>query len=101
VSDPVKAERVEDVEWVCRKPGAFAFTESGSAMMFCCPCGCGEFGMLRIDNNRDRSRPQPPGSGPSWAWNGDRDRPTLTPSVFRMGGCGWHGFLTDGEWRSV
>lgn len=42
-----------------------------------------------------------------WGWNGDRDRPTLTPSINCLsekdgkpvGGCGWHGFITDGEMR--
>jgi len=39
-----------------------------------------------------------------WGWNGDRDRPTLTPSINCLaekdgkptGGCGWHGFITNG-----
>ena len=26
---------------------------------------------------------------------------TLTPSVLRIGGCGWHGFITNGEVRTV
>lgn len=41
-----------------------------------------------------------------WAWNGDRERPTITPSINcrnvdddgkPAGGCGWHGFITNGE----
>lgn len=39
-----------------------------------------------------------------WGWNGDRDKPTLTPSINCIaeqdgkptGGCGWHGFITNG-----
>ena len=42
-----------------------------------------------------------------WGWNGDHERPTLTPSVNCLsekngkptGGCGWHGFIIDGEFR--
>lgn len=43
-----------------------------------------------------------------WGWNGDKDRPTLTPSINcrnvdddgkPAGGCGWHGFITDGVIR--
>ena len=41
-------------------------------------------------------------SGRLWWWNGDRDKPTLTPSIgvpatppYR-----WHGFLEDGAWRA-
>lgn len=40
-----------------------------------------------------------------WAWNGDKDRPTITPSINCIaekdgkptGGCGWHGFITNGR----
>ncbi len=39
-----------------------------------------------------------------WGWNGDCDKPTLTPSINCIaekdgkptGGCGWHGFITNG-----
>ncbi len=42
-----------------------------------------------------------------WGWNGDVERPTITPSINCLaekdgkptGGCGWHGFITDGEMR--
>ncbi len=40
-----------------------------------------------------------------WGWDGDRDRPTLTPSINCVaekdgkptGGCGWHGHITNGS----
>ena len=41
-------------------------------------------------------------SGTYWWWNGDRDKPTLRPSI----GCPatppyrWHGYLEDGVWRA-
>lgn len=39
-----------------------------------------------------------------WGWNGNKERPTLTPSINCIaekdgkptGGCGWHGFITNG-----
>jgi len=41
-----------------------------------------------------------------WAWDGNRDSPTITPSINCVavdedgkptGGCGWHGFITNGD----
>lgn len=34
-----------------------------------------------------------------WGFNGDREKPTLTPSINCQGpsGCGWHGFIINGE----
>jgi hypothetical protein len=44
-------------------------------------------------------------SGPRWQRTGDTfETLTLTPSVFRVkgkGGCGWYGFITNGEVRTV
>ena len=36
--------------------------------------------------------------GDGWTWNGSTDKPTLEPSIRKMGGRGgrWHGSLTDG-----
>jgi hypothetical protein len=39
-----------------------------------------------------------------WAWDGNMERPTITPSINCIaekdgkptGGCGWHGFITNG-----
>jgi len=40
-----------------------------------------------------------------WGWDGNREAPTLTPSINCLavkedgtpaGGCGWHGFITAG-----
>ena len=58
-------------------------------LAICCP-GCGNKSYLPVGDNR--------------GWNLASEEPlTITPSVFHTkekGGCGWHGFLTDGEWRS-
>lgn len=50
---------------------------------------------------------QAPGDLCIWAWDGNLDRPTLTPSINCIaerdgkptGGCGWHGFITNGVMR--
>ena len=71
-----------------------------AGIFFGCPCGCGEMHSLDF-------RPHD-GRRPSWEWNGNRERPTLTPSVNILQfdeagnrvGEHWHGWLTDGQWRS-
>jgi len=42
-----------------------------------------------------------------WQWDGNMERPTITPSINCIaekdgkptGGCGWHGFITNGVMR--
>ena len=36
------------------------------------------------------------GNGASWEWDGNREAPTISPSV-NCGGCGWHGWIKAGE----
>jgi hypothetical protein len=38
--------------------------------------------------------------GASWQWDGNRDAPTITPSVNCEKLCGWHGFITKGHFTS-
>lgn len=49
-------------------------------------------------------------SHPRWVWNGDKDHPTLYPSIYVHGIRGrsepghehkWHGYLEDGSLRDV
>ena len=40
-------------------------------------------------------RPHRQQNGASWQWNGDREKPTLEPSVNCVG-C-WHGWIRNGE----
>lgn len=95
MSAPVKATIVDDIDNHADTPGAMDFcaTLDGeeAGIGFVCPCGCGRQGFLPTQSST---------SGPRWDWNGDRSAPTLTPSVLQVGGCQWHGYLTDGEWRS-
>lgn len=88
-------------------PGAFEFytarEQADAGILFMCPCGCGSMFGVAVN---------PAGASdgePVWSWDGNRETPTLTPSilVYQMAeGTGerigehWHGFLTAGEFRS-
>jgi hypothetical protein len=37
----------------------------------------------------------------AWDWDGNVAAPTLKPSISIVGECGWHGYLTGGEWIKV
>lgn len=64
---------------------------SPSNFLFICPCGCGKL----------RSVPLKPHAGsPSWEWNGNKEKPSLSPSVNCLTGCQWHGWITDGVFTS-
>jgi hypothetical protein len=79
-----------------RIPGSFRVGEPDSdreqTFWYVCPCGCGNVGPLTVGNGF-----KPDGS-PTWRWNGSLDNPTLQPSVWWKGH--WHGWLTDGVWKS-
>lgn len=71
----------------------------GVGIMFDCPCGNFE------EEHRcyvPFSNPIGPGpgrdeSGRGWQRTGDTfETLTLTPSIYRINGCGWHGFITNG-----
>jgi len=59
-----------------------------SHLRFACPCGCGD--ILTV----------PCRLGPKdknyWKWDGNKELPTLEPSIRKLSGCGWHGHLTKG-----
>jgi len=90
------------------KPGAFQFQkfdcsgvddpatippEDGIWLGFCCPRTGKPCGSILVGNG------EKPADSPSWRWDGNIQSPTLTPSINCVGGCGWHGFLTAGEWQ--
>lgn len=65
---------------------------------FDCPCGCGTRCHVLFENPRDGQGNLGPGTGPYWSRIGDDfETLTLTPSIHRVDGCGWHGFITSGE----
>jgi len=86
----VKATKVEAFENM-KSPGDFMwhFNEGiPDRMTFACPCGCGAFGGVLVKGEH------------AWGWNGDLEKPTTTPSIRFVGGCNWHGYLTDGIFTS-
>lgn len=88
---PVRAVRVDDID-EGGAPGAFEYYRDRerevAGMIYMCPCGCGHQAALSF-------RPHP---SPSWDWDGNRDAPTLQPSVHHVGH--WHGWLRAGVWES-
>jgi hypothetical protein len=68
----------------------------GERLMFACP-GCGLWGGVNVGHPK-------PAQGPSWdvvkGNPADPAKLSLTPSIHCVGCCGWHGFLTEGVFRS-
>lgn len=71
-------------------------SKDGNRLMWWCP-GCEDYHGVPVALERDPGR--------AWGWNGDREKPTLTPSVFvnkpgathhvpSLPSC--HVYLTDG-----
>jgi hypothetical protein len=84
----------ENAEWLRPglEPGTAAWSSGTdgqiAVLRFVCPCGCGSVGTVPVKS----------GYGTHWTWDGNTELPTLTPSILRMSGCRWHGYLTKGEW---
>jgi len=83
------------------KAGQFSISQNEGSnyvwMQFICPCPdklCN--GVLRISEDEKIAAKRH-----TWLWDGNREKPTLTPSIARKGGCGWHGYLEKGIWREV
>ncbi len=109
---PVKARPVSDAFEQAKfgdgKPiaGAFSFDQAAEGagfwghIKFTCPCGCGSFSRLPIG-----LKTKPPtgidanGIKATWEWDGNRELPTLTPSIHHIDH--WHGFLTKGMWTQA
>lgn len=74
-------------------PGAFWFNEHGSILTYVCPCGCNEQGRLPL-YPLGTEKP----AATAWSWDGDREKPTLSPSIRRLDRCQYHGHLEEGVW---
>lgn len=73
-------------------PGSYKFykineSDETAGLNFVCPCGCNAILGVRFYDN-------------GWQWNGSKDKPTTNPSILRLDGCKWHGYLTDGIFKS-
>jgi hypothetical protein len=87
---------VEDGVWWSNNFGWTTWTafQSGetAGIIFFCP-GCGQLTGCSVVKHDDH---------PVWTWDGNREKPTLNPSILHdagKGGCGWHGFLTAGRFQ--
>ncbi len=73
------------------KPGEFSIR--GNRFVICCPCGCGDIiGIRHAETDLDK--------GACWQWDGNREKPTVTPSIQVIGGCNWHGYLKAGVFET-
>jgi Family of unknown function (DUF6527) len=61
------------------------------SLLFVCPCGCKKVRTVPV-----KMQPNP---AHAWWWDGQKESPTLKPSIQIVGECQWHGWLTAGEWR--
>ena len=72
----------------------------GVAISFDCPCGCEYPLCVMFANPIDGG--EPIRDRTTWQRTGETfEDLTLTPSILRVGGCVWHGFITNGEVRTV
>ena len=75
-------------------------TEGQATLSFLCPCGgAGCVGDRRWVTIYVKAAPEREQG--YWNWDGDRVQPTLSPSIHRKSGCGWHGYFEKGQWRTV
>lgn len=84
--------------------GTPATERHGVGVLFDCPCGCDSPCYVPFANPLDGGAALTP-EHPIWQRTGDTfETLTLTPSILRSkerGGCGWHGFITNGEALTV
>lgn len=73
---------------------------TGCGLVFNCPCGCGARQAAHFRNPIDGGPPIDPDAN-MWNRTGDTfETLSLTPSILfdpAKGGCGWHGYITNGE----
>lgn len=74
----------------------------GLGVIFDCPCGCGVRAAILFANPLDGGPAlEPNARSAHWDRTGETfEDLTLRPSILRNkdhGGCGWHGFVTNGN----
>lgn len=68
----------------------------GVGISFDCPCGCGTRCAVMFANPIDGS--EAIRDRTTWERTGDTfETLSLSPSILRVGGCAWHGFITNRE----
>lgn len=69
----------------------------GVGLAFDCPCGCGRRAYIDFENPMDGG---PPINDKRHVWKRTREdfeTMTLEPSIQRMDGCRWHGWIRNGN----
>lgn len=67
-----------------------------------CPSGCGEPMFIPFENPEDGGPAVVNPGQHGWRREGTTfETLTVTPSIQRVGGCAWHGFLTNGIFRTA
>lgn len=86
-------------EGVRDRDGNPAPERSGVGIGFDCPCGCGTECYVPFENPLDGGPPlRDDAARALWHRSGASfDNLTLAPSILRISGCGWHGFVRGGE----
>jgi hypothetical protein len=106
------AVHVDDIIHDSNAGGSFRWTtlyqvEGGPyGMTFRCPCGCGAMHGVGFDNRPSDWGGEAEKKQPRWHWDGNKEKPTLTPSLglrkcrddqtVGADGYHWHGFLRAG-----
>jgi len=75
------------------QPGDYCVNPAGDHILCNCPCGCGSMMNLPIMTGEKHEH--------NWQWDGNRERPTLHPSIRDLSGCRFHGHLQGGVWTFV
>jgi hypothetical protein len=88
-------------EGIYQADGTPAPRREGVGVVFNCPCGCESECFIPFKNPLDGGSPvydEPH----TWERTGETiEDLTLRPSIQRIGGCAWHGFITNGETKAV
>ena len=92
----IKVELKENEGWMDIPQLSFTFVEKGKkTRLVCRPPGC-DFRILPLYERHQEKD--------GWLWNGDKDEPTLDPSIKVLSTIDleivlWHGYLVNGIWQ--
>jgi len=79
------------------KTGDYAFAQTGDGLfLFCLLPGDSNMHGLPLEKGKVHDRP-------CWNWDGDKQNPSMTPSILAYGPDGkafWHGYLRNGRFES-
>ena len=92
-TETIKANHVASLDDV-KNPGDFAWSSDFKMMFMLLPGESLPAAGVRVIRSSEDSQ----ADRPRWVWDGNVEAPTLTPSLYLPGV--WHGYLTDGVFKS-